>query len=139
MQACMATLMSDPQAAFGAVIHDRVAPGGGIFAGYVDYLRAGHAASGKPAFLVSNRQGTGVDSAVISVTREGFPVIDGLRSFLTGAKRMLDYRDHLRRARDERTGRARGRARALARGVSPTGACSTSSRRARCSPISDCP
>jgi acyl-CoA synthetase (NDP forming) len=97
MQACMATLMSDPNAAFGAVIHDRVAPGGGIYAGYVDYLRAGHAASGKPAFLVSNRQGTGADPAVIAVTREGYPVIDGLRSFLKGAKCMLDYRDHLRR------------------------------------------
>jgi len=97
MQSSMATLMSDPQAAFGAVIHDRVAPGGGIYAGYVDYLRAGHAASGKPAFLVSNRQGTGSDPAVVNVTREGFPVIDGLRSFLRGAKCMLDHRDHLRR------------------------------------------
>ena len=37
----MAVLMCDPQAAFGAVIHDRVA-GGGIYAGYIDYLRAGH-------------------------------------------------------------------------------------------------
>jgi acyl-CoA synthetase (NDP forming) len=96
MQSCMATLMSDPQAAFGAVIHDRVA-GGGIYAGYVDYLRAGNEASGKPAFLVSNRQGTGADPAVIEVTRAGFPVIDGVRPFLKGAKCMLDHRDHLRR------------------------------------------
>jgi acyl-CoA synthetase (NDP forming) len=97
MQACMAALMSDPQAALGAVIHDRVAPAGGIYKGYVEYLRAGHEASGKPAFLVSNRQGTGADPAVVDVTRAGFPVIDGLRSFLRGARCMLDYRDHLRR------------------------------------------
>ena len=60
MQKCFSTLHGDPGAAVGAVIHDRVA-GGGIFADYLDYLRAGHAASGKPAFLVANRQGTGAD------------------------------------------------------------------------------
>ena len=60
MEQCFSTLMSDPEAAIGAVIHDR-APGGGIFADYLTYLRAGHGASGKPAFLVANRQGTGAD------------------------------------------------------------------------------
>jgi acyl-CoA synthetase (NDP forming) len=97
MQQCFATLMSDPQAAFGAVVHDRVA-GGGIHQGYLDYLRAGHRASGKPAFLVANRQGTGADPAVIAATRAGFPVLDGLASFLQGARRLLDYRDFLARA-----------------------------------------
>jgi hypothetical protein len=95
MQRCLGAMMADAQAAFGAVIHDRVA-GGGIYPGYLDYLRAGHAQSRKPAFLVANRQGTGADPAVIAATREGFPVIDGLRSFLVGAKCLLAYRDYLR-------------------------------------------
>ena len=93
MQECFSALLCDPGAAFGAVIHDRVA-GGGIHSGYLDYLRAGHAASGKPAFLVANRQGTGTDAQVIVSTRAGFPVLDGVRSFLRGAKCLLDYRDH---------------------------------------------
>jgi hypothetical protein len=90
--------MSDPQAALGAVVHDRVA-GGGIHAGYLDYLRAGHAASGKPAFLVANRQGTGADPLVVEATREGFPVLDGLESFLRGARHLLDHRDYAARER----------------------------------------
>ncbi len=98
MQQCFATLMADPDAAFGAVIHDRAA-GGGIFHDYLHYLRAGHAESGKPAFLVSNHQGTGTDAQVIAATREGFPVLDGVAAFLRGAKGLLDYRDHLARKR----------------------------------------
>jgi acyl-CoA synthetase (NDP forming) len=98
MQECFATLMSDPQAALGAVIHDRAA-GGGIYAAYLDYLRAGHAASGKPAFLVANHQGTGTDSQIVAATREGFPVLDGVRPFLRGAKCLLDHRDHRARPR----------------------------------------
>ena len=97
MQNCFSALMCDPDAAFGAVIHDRVASGG-IHPSYPDYLRAGHQASGKPAFLVSNRQGTGADAQVIATTRAGFPVIDGVAPFLRGAKCLLDYRDHLARA-----------------------------------------
>ena len=42
--------MSDPGAALGAVVHDRIS-GGGIQDNYLDYLRIGHEASGKPAFL----------------------------------------------------------------------------------------
>jgi acyl-CoA synthetase (NDP forming) len=99
MQQCFATLMGDPEAAFGAVVHDR-APGGGIYGDYLEYLRAGHRASGKPAFLVSNRQGTGADSQVIAATREGFPVIDGVMPFLRGAKHLLDHRDLLARDRE---------------------------------------
>jgi acyl-CoA synthetase (NDP forming) len=92
MQNCLAVLMSDPGAALGAVVHDRIA-GGGIYAGYIDYLRVGHRASGKPAFLVSNRQGTGTDPLVVEATREGFPVVDGLESFLRGVRHLLDHRD----------------------------------------------
>lgn len=96
MQQCFAALMSDPGAAFGAVVHDRVA-GGGIYAGYIDYLRKGHEASGKPAFLVANAQGTGTDPNIVAATREGFPALDGVAPFLRGAKCLLDYRDHLAR------------------------------------------
>jgi len=89
---CLAALMSDPGAALGAVIHDR-APHGRIYPEYLEYLKRGHATSGKPAFLVSNRQGTGADAAVIAWTEQGFPILDGLRSFLAGARCLLDHRD----------------------------------------------
>jgi acyl-CoA synthetase (NDP forming) len=92
MRDSLAALMADPNAALGAVVHDR-APHGALYAEYFDYLRAGHAASGKPACLVSNRQGSGSDPAAVRITREGFPVVDGLRSFLAGARCLLDYRD----------------------------------------------
>ena len=92
MEQCFATLMSDPQAALGAVVHDRIA-GGGIHAGYLGYLRAGHRVSGKPAFLVANRQGTGVDPLIVDATHEGFPVLDGLESFLRGTRHLLDHRE----------------------------------------------
>ena len=96
MQQCFATLMSDPGAAVGAVVHDRIA-GGGIHHSYLDYLRAGHRASGKPACLVANRQGTGSDPQVVAATREGFPVVDGVRPFLRGVRHLFDYRDFLAR------------------------------------------
>lgn len=97
MQDCLAALMCDPQAAFGAVIHDR-APLSGLYHEYIDYMRVAHKASGKPVFLVSNRQGSGSDPQAVTVTREGFPVIDGLRSFLTGVKCLLAYRDFQQRS-----------------------------------------
>ena len=98
MERCFMALMSDPQAALGAVIHDRVA-GGGIHREYLDYLRTGHGVSGKAAFLVANRQGTGADPLVVEATREGFPVLDGLQSFLRGTRHLFDYRDFLARER----------------------------------------
>jgi acyl-CoA synthetase (NDP forming) len=98
MQQCFAALMADPHAAFGAVIHDRVA-GGGIQDSYLDYLRAGHRASGKPAVLVANHQGTGADPQIVAATREGFPVLDGVASFLRGVRALFDYRDHQASAR----------------------------------------
>ena len=100
MQNCLAVLMSDPQAALGAVVHDRVA-GGGIHAGYIDYLRVGHRASGKPAILVANRQGTGADPLIVEATREGFPVVDGLESFLRGVRHLFDHRDFTARNRSD--------------------------------------
>ena len=97
MQQCFAALMADPDAALGAVVHDRIS-GGLIQDSYIDYLRIGHAASGKPAFLVANRQGTGADPLVVAATREGFPVLDGMASFLRGVKCLLDFRDFGARA-----------------------------------------
>lgn len=102
MEKCFAALMADEQAALGAVVHDR-APHGTIYPEYIGYLQAGHAASGKPAFLVANRQGTGADPLVQSTTRAGFPVLDGLRSFLVGARCMLQYRDFQQRLAGQET------------------------------------
>jgi len=92
MTDCFAALMADPQAALGAVVHDR-APYGAVYEDYITYLRAGHAVSGKPVFLVANRQGTGSDPQVQGITREGFPILDGLRSFLVGTHCLLGWRD----------------------------------------------
>ncbi len=97
MEDCLAAMMRDPAAAMGAVVHDR-APYSRIYSSYHDYLRQGHEASGKPVFLVANRQGTGSDPAVTRITREGFPVLDGLRPFLVGARSLMAYRDFLAQA-----------------------------------------
>ena len=100
MEECLASLMSDPNAALGAVIHDR-GPLGELYESYFEYMRRAHQASGKPVFLVANRQGSGTDPAAVAITREGFPMIDGLRSFLAGVRCLLGYRDFLTRAVDE--------------------------------------
>lgn len=96
MEDCLAHLMMDPNAAMGAVIHDR-APLSKIYPEYYDYMRAGHSASGKPVFLVANRQGSGMDPATVPVTREGFPVLDGLRPFLAGIRCLTRWRDFMGR------------------------------------------
>jgi acyl-CoA synthetase (NDP forming) len=49
--------------------------------------------------LVSNRQGTGADPQVVAATREGFPVLDGVASFLRGVRALFDFRDHQTRGR----------------------------------------
>ena len=92
LEDCFAALLQDEGAALGAVVHDRAAHGR-LYPEYVRHLRRGHEASGKPVFLVSNRQGTGADPLVVETTRAGFPVLDGIASFLTGARRLLAYRD----------------------------------------------
>ncbi len=97
MEDCLATMMADSDAAIGAVIHDR-APHGRIHRKYLDYVDKGHGASGKPSFLVSNRQGSGTDPLAVSATRDGFPVLDGLRSFLVGVKCLFGYREFGARA-----------------------------------------
>lgn len=94
METCFTTLMSDPGVALGAVVHDR-APGGGIYTSYLQYLRGAHGATGKPVCLVANCAGSGSDPQVIAATREGFPVLDGLREFQVAARNVLAYRDFL--------------------------------------------
>ena len=96
LEDCFAALLQDEAAALGAVVHDRAAHGR-IYPEYIRHLRRGHAASGKPVFLVSNRQGTGADPEVVNATREGFPVLDGIASFLTGARCLLGHREFLAR------------------------------------------
>ena len=97
MKDCLSAMMKDPGAAIGAVVQDR-GPLGAIYPGYVDYMLAGYKASGKPVFLVSNRQGSGSDPLAITTTREGFPVLDGLRSFLAASRCLFAYRDFCNRA-----------------------------------------
>lgn len=96
MKECFDVLLRDPGAALGAVVHDR-APGGRLYAIYLDYLRHGHAASGKPVFLVAATQGIGADPQVLESTRAGFPVLDGVAAFLRGVRALLSYRDFLLR------------------------------------------
>ncbi len=109
MAECFATLLADPNAALGAVVHDR-APGGRIYSSYLEYLQRGHEATGKPAALVANRQGTGSDPLVVDSTRAGFPVLDGVRSFLVAVRCAFGHRDHRARPRlaPERIDRKRG-------------------------------
>ena len=97
MARCLSIMMADPGAAIGAVIHDR-APHGSVYPAYVEYMRYAHAETGKPAALVASRQGTGSDPMVVTSTHNGLPVLDGVAQFLTGVRKLFDYRDFLRRA-----------------------------------------
>lgn len=94
MQTCFTALMSDPGIALGAVVHDR-APGSGIYPDYLQYLRGARAATGKPVCLVANYAGSGSDRLAVETTREGLPVLDGLREFQVAARGLMAYRDFL--------------------------------------------
>jgi acyl-CoA synthetase (NDP forming) len=97
MAKCLSIMMADPGAAVGAVIHDR-APHGTVYPAYVEYMRYAHGETGKPAALVASRQGTGSDPLVVTSTHSGLPVLDGVAQFLTGIRKLFDYRDFLQRA-----------------------------------------
>jgi len=88
----LAAMMQDPGAAIGAVIHDR-APHGKVYSSYLGYMQHAHAKSGKPVALVAARQGTGCDDAVVTSTHAGFPVLDGVPTFLRGVRALFSYRD----------------------------------------------
>jgi len=94
---CLTAMLQDEAAALGAVVCDR-GPDGKIFEEYPAFVRAAHAATGKPVLLVSNHQGSGYAEETIALTREGFPVLDSAVHFLKGAKRLFDYRDFQARA-----------------------------------------
>lgn len=94
MTDALATLMQDPGAAMAALVHDR-APGGIVYPTYVDYMREARERSGKPVALVGSRQGTGCDARVVTVTHDGYPVLDGVQTFLNGVRALFAYRDFL--------------------------------------------
>lgn len=96
MAQSLSLMMQDPEAAVGAVVHDR-APYGRIYSSYLRYMQTAHEASGKPVALVSTRQGSGHDERVVSSTHDGFPVLDGVPAFLAGVRCMFTYRDFLQR------------------------------------------
>ncbi len=87
-------MMQDAGAALAGVIHDR-APDGKIYASYLSYMQRARGESGKPVALVSARQGTGYDEAVVASTHAGFPVLDGVSQFLSGVHALFAYRDFL--------------------------------------------
>lgn len=95
MTQSLTLLMQDPGASLGAVIHAR-APDGGIYRSYVEYMQKAHAESGKPVALVAARQGTGSDPLVVETTHRGFPVLDGVSTFLVGVRALLAHRDFRR-------------------------------------------
>ena len=96
MARCLSILMRDPQAAVGAVVHDR-APEGKVYTSYIGYMRRAHEDTGKPVALVAARQGTGCDPQAVVATHAGLPVLDGIPAFLRGVRALFDYRDFLGR------------------------------------------
>jgi acyl-CoA synthetase (NDP forming) len=94
MTRCLSILLQDPGAALGALVHDR-GPDAEIYPSYVNYMQRAHAESGKPVALVAARQGTGADPLVVTTTHAGFPVIDGVSTFLVGVRKLFSHRDFL--------------------------------------------
>ena len=100
MTRSLSLMMQDPGAALAGVIHDR-APGGKVYASYLNYMQRGRSESGKPVALVAARQGTGHDEAVVASTHAGLPVLDGVVPFLRGVRALFSYRDFLLRDHQE--------------------------------------
>jgi acyl-CoA synthetase (NDP forming) len=96
MTNCLTLMMQDDGAALGAIAIDR-APDGLIYPSHVDRMRQASDLSGKPVALVASRQGTGYDPLVVATTHNGFPVVDGVSTFLNGVRGLMNYRDFLRR------------------------------------------
>jgi acyl-CoA synthetase (NDP forming) len=96
MTRALTLLMQDEAAALGAVVHDR-GPEGLVYESYLGYMKDARKASGKPVALVSARQGTGEDGMAVTWTRKGYPVLDGVSSFLRGVRALFEYRDYLGR------------------------------------------
>lgn len=94
MSDCLAVLLADPNAALGAAVHDRAAQGK-FFPDSINYLQAAQQASGKPLFFVTNGPCSVEHEDALALSREGFPVINGVTQFLVGARCLLNYRDFL--------------------------------------------
>ena len=101
MQACLGDMMSDGQAAIGALVCDR-SPDGDAWPEYEGILAAVRDASGRPVCLVSNHQGTGASERVVGLCRAGLPALDGAPGFLRGVRLLMDWRDARLRAREPR-------------------------------------
>ena len=89
---CMTYMLEDAGAALGAHILDR-GPDSCIYEQYEDYLKEPAERTGKPTVLVASRQGSGSDPLAIRLTHEGYPVLDGVTTFLDGVRGLMAYRD----------------------------------------------
>ena len=97
MADCITEMLDDPNASMAAIVMDR-GPLGLIHEEYIDYyMKQANDRTGKPVFLVTNRQGTGIHPLVVEATRMGMPVLDGIQSFLAGVRCLHQYRDFLSR------------------------------------------
>jgi acyl-CoA synthetase (NDP forming) len=90
----LTVMLQDSNASMGAVVHDR-GPLGMLYPEYLEYMQQANRATGKPVFLVTNRQGTGSDKIVVESTAKGLPILDGVNSFLAGVRCLHQYRDYL--------------------------------------------
>ena len=91
---CLEAMMEDPDTAIGATVCDRRADGAfnqrhGALATEIMAL------SGKPIVVCSNHQGSGDSNDTIAVAQGGVPVLDGVPAFLTGVRRLFDFRDFM--------------------------------------------
>ena len=89
-------MLDDPNASMAAIVMDR-GPLGLIHQEYIDeYMKQANDRTGKPVFLVSNRQGTGTHPLAVEATNMGMPVLDGMHSFLAGVRCLHQYRDFIK-------------------------------------------
>jgi len=95
----LTVMLQDSNASMGAVVHDR-GPLGMLYPEYLEYMQQANRATGKPVFLVTNRQGTGSDKIVVESTAKGLPILDGVNSFLAGVRCLHQYRDYLAHEND---------------------------------------
>ena len=89
-------MLDDPNASMAAIVMDR-GPLGLIHEEYIDeYMKQANDRTGKPVFLVSNLQGTGIHPLAVEATNKGMPVLDGMHSFLAGVRCLHQYRDFIK-------------------------------------------
>ena len=100
MKRSLTLLLQDPGAAIAALVLDR-APNGRVYTAYLEYMQHAAAECDKPMALVAARQGTGSDEQVVTTTQAGFPVLDGVMTFVLGVRALFAYRDFLSRPQVE--------------------------------------